>query len=45
MEEVKVLKLKLKVIERRMCALERAVEVLIDRGDLLEYKAKMEEWY
>jgi len=26
-----VLKLKLKVIERRMCALERTVEVLIDR--------------
>ena len=45
MDDLKVLKVNLKVIERRLCALERAVEVLIDRGDLLEYMAKMEEWY
>lgn len=45
MDDIKVLKVKLKVLERRLCDLERAVEVLIDRGDLLEYKAKMEEWY
>ena len=40
-----MMKVNLKVIERRLCELERAVEVLIDRGDLLEYMAKMEEWY
>jgi len=45
MDDVKVLKVKLKVIERRVCELERALEALLAQGDLIEYMAKMEEWF
>lgn len=38
-------KSELKVIERRLCKLERLVEVLLDQGDLLVRQYELEEWY
>lgn len=35
----------LKVIELRLIRLERLVEALLDRGDMIENQAKLEEWY
>ena len=45
MEGRKVTESELKVIERRLIKLERLVEALLDRGDMVEYTAKLEEWY
>lgn len=42
---VKVNKNELKVIEQRLIKLERLVEMLLDRGDMIENQAKLEEWY
>lgn len=42
---MKVNESELKVIEERLIKLERLVEMLLDRGDMVEYQAKMEEWY
>ncbi len=38
-------KSELKVIEERLIALERAIEILLDRGNMIENQAKLEEWY
>lgn len=35
----------LKVIEERLRAVELALEALLSRGDMLEYQARLEEWY
>ncbi len=43
--ELKVNKSELKVIEERLIKLERLVEMLLDRGDMIENQAKLEEWY
>lgn len=45
MEAQKVTESELKVIELRLIRLERLVEALLDRGDQIEYQAKLEEWY
>jgi hypothetical protein len=45
MEDLKVTKSELKVIEERLIALERAIEILLDRGNMIENQAKLEEWY
>ena len=45
MEGRKVTESELKVIERRLCKLERLVEVLLDQGDILVRQYELEEWY
>ena len=45
MEGRKVTESELKVIEERLRAVELALEALLARGEMLEYQAKLEEWY
>jgi len=43
--ELKVNESELKVIEERLIKLERAIELLLYRGDMLVNQALLEEWY
>ena len=45
MEDLKVTKSELKVIERRVIRLERLIEQLLDQGDTLVRQYELEEWY